>query len=117
MLGLGMKMEQSLSPSAHLQHPMGAEAPVVGNSWRTLASGEALELGGTGRTPWPQGCGGSLWVSLRIRGDVDQWGLSVLHTDQQQGGLGASDCANSWALFMFSGINSSAGHNSWNSPD
>lgn len=60
VLGLGMKMEQSLSPSAHLQQPVGAGAPVVGNSWRNLASGEPLELGGTGRTPWPQGCGGSL---------------------------------------------------------
>lgn len=68
-------MEQSLSPSAHLQHPVGAEAPVVGNSWRTLASGEALELGGMGRTRWLQGCGLSVWVSLRIRGDVDQWGF------------------------------------------
>lgn len=61
VLGLGMKMEQSLSPSAHLQHPMDAEAPVVGNSWRTLASGEAL---GAGRNGEDSMAPGLWWISL-----------------------------------------------------
>lgn len=78
--GLGMKeKEQSLSPSAHPQHPVGAGTPVVGELdqvledsgfWR-VPGAEAPgtgrnweELGRTGRTPRPRGCSGSLWVSL-----------------------------------------------------